>query len=663
MRLRRSWIGAGALLVGTLGFALGQPAGAAGPQAAPTTSLTGVTLTSVAHSTTNYQLSFTVHQTFSTPALLAVAVPGMQFSTTAPAAVTCAPSCAGAPSPTASVWRSTGTVTPTQTGNSSIVLNLFASSSFTGKFSPGQTLTVTLTGLAVPAVRHGTVPVSVATEAAPGVVLATGTGKVAMTGTTALGPLTVAAAPAAPNTEGYPRAGWSATVSGFEQPSTTMSVDSLYLPGTAFPTGSASYTASTCTLLTTTTTTATQTGSCSGVTVAVDAGTTGLPGTAGLVDLTTGGLGSTPTTTALIGVKLTVTGVANPAGPASASQALLVGASGSAAVTLLGAGSSSRLSFVASPTVGLSSTHHATFPPSVTVGSTADFGLNVANTSDFSWPANGASVAFSLSGISGLSPGAVTLQCGYEGTPPAGTATSSTFTFTTQGATLVSNPVVVPLTTMTTLQLACGLGLSGSAPIGILTITAALTDQTTAPHPFVLSTASNHLQVEPIPTTGYTLDASDGGIFTYGTAQFYGSMGGKPLNQPVVGMALTPDGKGYWEVASDGGIFSFGDAAFHGSMGGKPLNKPIVGMAATPDGQGYWLVASDGGIFAFGDATFEGSAGSLSLRAPVVGMAPTADGQGYWLVASDGGIFSYGNAGFQGSAGSLTLVKPVVGIA
>ena len=34
------------------------------------------------------------------------------------------------------------------------------------------------------------------------------------------------------------------------------------------------------------------------------------------------------------------------------------------------------------------------------------------------------------------------------------------------------------------------------------------------------------------------------------------------------------------------------------------LNKPIVGMAATPDGDGYWLVASDGGVFAFGDAGF-----------------------------------------------------------
>ena len=84
-----------------------------------------------------------------------------------------------------------------------------------------------------------------------------------------------------------------------------------------------------------------------------------------------------------------------------------------------------------------------------------------------------------------------------------------------------------------------------------------------------------------------------------GDAGFYGSTGALSLNKPVVGMASTPDGKGYWLVASDGGIFSLGDAGFYGSTGGLSLNKPIVGMASTPDGKGYWLVASDGGIFSF----------------------------------------------------------------
>jgi hypothetical protein len=58
-------------------------------------------------------------------------------------------------------------------------------------------------------------------------------------------------------------------------------------------------------------------------------------------------------------------------------------------------------------------------------------------------------------------------------------------------------------------------------------------------------------------------------------------MGATRLNQPIVGMAATRDGGGYWMVASDGGIFSFGDASFLGSMGSTRLNQPIVGMAAT----------------------------------------------------------------------------------
>ena len=66
---------------------------------------------------------------------------------------------------------------------------------------------------------------------------------------------------------------------------------------------------------------------------------------------------------------------------------------------------------------------------------------------------------------------------------------------------------------------------------------------------------------------------------------------------------------GYWEVASDGGVFSYGTANYYGSMGGKHLDAPIVGMAATPDGGGYWEVASDGGVFAFGDAQYYGSDG------------------------------------------------------
>ncbi len=160
---------------------------------------------------------------------------------------------------------------------------------------------------------------------------------------------------------------------------------------------------------------------------------------------------------------------------------------------------------------------------------------------------------------------------------------------------------------------------------------------------------------------GYWEVASDGGIFAFGGAPFYGSMGGKPLNKPIVGIAATPTGTGYWEVASDGGIFSFGAAGFHGSMGGKPLNQPIVGMAPTPTGGGYWEVASDGGLFAFGNAPFYGSMGGKKLSAPIVQMIAAPTGNGYWEIGSDGTVYSFGFAGRYGGMGGKALNKPIVG--
>ena len=164
-------------------------------------------------------------------------------------------------------------------------------------------------------------------------------------------------------------------------------------------------------------------------------------------------------------------------------------------------------------------------------------------------------------------------------------------------------------------------------------------------------------------TSGYREVAADGGIFAFGNAGFYGSMGGHTLNQPVVAMTATPTGQGYWEVAADGGIFSFGNAGFYGSMGGHPLEQPVVGMATTPTGQGYWEVAADGGIFAFGNAGFHGSMGGHTLNQPVVAVASTSTGLGYWEVAADGGIFGFGDATFYGSMGGMPLEAPVVGMA
>jgi len=161
---------------------------------------------------------------------------------------------------------------------------------------------------------------------------------------------------------------------------------------------------------------------------------------------------------------------------------------------------------------------------------------------------------------------------------------------------------------------------------------------------------------------GYWLVASDGGIFAF-NAPFYGGLSGWPLAQPVTGITATPSGHGYWIVTADGSVFPFGDAHSYGSLSNKPLNAPIKSLIPGPGGHGYWLYASDGGVFSFGTARFHGSTGGRFLAAPVVGMASTPSGKGYWLVASDGGIFSFGDATFHGSTGGRVLAAPVVGMA
>lgn len=186
------------------------------------------------------------------------------------------------------------------------------------------------------------------------------------------------------------------------------------------------------------------------------------------------------------------------------------------------------------------------------------------------------------------------------------------------------------------------------------------------------ATRSSSLRVAMLPTAtelvslstgdGYWQVTSDGGIFTYNKAPFYGSVPGLNIRVTnIIGMARTPDDKGYWIVGRDGGVFAFGNAPFAGSLGGQNINN-IVGMAPTKDGRGYWLVGSDGGVFSFGTARFYGSMGGKPLNAPVQRIAPTASGNGYWLVARDGGIFSFGDAAFYGSMGGQPLNAPIIDI-
>ena len=69
----------------------------------------------------------------------------------------------------------------------------------------------------------------------------------------------------------------------------------------------------------------------------------------------------------------------------------------------------------------------------------------------------------------------------------------------------------------------------------------------------------------------------------------------------IVGMAAKKQGTGYWLLGRDGGVFSFGSAQFFGT-----LSKCVVGNAsmiqASPTGNGYIISATDGRIATFGDS-------------------------------------------------------------
>ena len=162
---------------------------------------------------------------------------------------------------------------------------------------------------------------------------------------------------------------------------------------------------------------------------------------------------------------------------------------------------------------------------------------------------------------------------------------------------------------------------------------------------------------------GYWLVGSDGGIFTFGAAEFHGSAASLNLQRPVVGITPTSSRGGYWLVASDGGIFAF-SAGFFGSIPGlglnpagsglaHSLNAPIVAMVPSATGNGYFMVASDGGVFAFGDAHFAGSCPGIGgCAGAAVAVIPDATGNGYWVVTKTGAVYGFGDAAYFGAPGA-----------
>ncbi len=135
---------------------------------------------------------------------------------------------------------------------------------------------------------------------------------------------------------------------------------------------------------------------------------------------------------------------------------------------------------------------------------------------------------------------------------------------------------------------------------------------------------------------------------------------------PAPAATSSGPGSGYWLAASDGGVFAYGGAPFYGSLAGLHLAAPIVAIASPANGAGYWLVGADGGVFAFGNVPFYGSLPALGVApsAPIMGIAPTGDGAGYWLLGANGSIYAFGDAQYSHAASPDSAADlPYVGIA
>ncbi len=168
-----------------------------------------------------------------------------------------------------------------------------------------------------------------------------------------------------------------------------------------------------------------------------------------------------------------------------------------------------------------------------------------------------------------------------------------------------------------------------------------------APVPAEAATVPAPVPSHSATVTGYDLVGSDGGVFSFGSGAFYGSLPGLGIRvHDVVGMVSSSDHAGYFLVGADGGVFAFGDARFEGSLPGLGIRvHDIVGIVPTSTNAGYFLVGADGGVFAFGDASYEGSLpGSGVQVSDVVSIASTPDNQGYWVLRRQGTVVAFGTA-------------------
>lgn len=172
------------------------------------------------------------------------------------------------------------------------------------------------------------------------------------------------------------------------------------------------------------------------------------------------------------------------------------------------------------------------------------------------------------------------------------------------------------------------------------------------------------------PTTGYNILTSFGGIYSFGSATYYGNLIDHGYPGPAVGLAEMPDGTGYSILNTGGGIYTFGSARYYGNLIDHGYPGPATALAMTPTGNGYAILTASGGLYTFGDAQYFGNLIDHGYPGPAVSVAYTPSGHGYNILTSFGAIYSFGDAlyfgnlldhGYPGPAASLAYTSTGLG--
>ena len=114
------------------------------------------------------------------------------------------------------------------------------------------------------------------------------------------------------------------------------------------------------------------------------------------------------------------------------------------------------------------------------------------------------------------------------------------------------------------------------------------------------------VEVTGAPGGGW-LEVTDQGVVWAGDgANYFGDLQRRPNALPIdvsniVQVRATPDGFGYWLVGSDGSVYSFGDAGYFGSLPGLGVHtSDVVGLIPFSSGDGYELVSGLEHVWTFG---------------------------------------------------------------